>query len=930
MKTLRFALASLALATGLCAMADWNFRNHRYDSFQATPTEAGQIMFAGNSITNMHSWFEAFGSHQEVVGRGNSGGFAYEMLDYLECYIDSKPEKLLVMIGTNDVSSGQSAEITAKRIMAIVKRTRVESPETHVYIESILPRSNNAKPDYEACNTLVREAIEAMADPMVEFVNLSEAMAPLGQGNGTWSHDGLHPRPTGYATWCHQVQDIVGYPTVYPTSIPSQESCGLGGSPAARVEQFPYFPVESDDILFFGDEPVHGAEWHELLRSANVKDRGAYWGWAGMNLTQARNVVRSALKDQAQKPAKIFLFYGLGEKDKTKYTQVVEEAQKQAPESEIYLVSMPPCTDTNGNNNNISFNTTLQEIAREKGCTYVDIFTPLSEDMGRNIVSGVYMTGRGYVIMANVLAQHIGEGVNPVSLEESEAVYNRRATRKIIGDALTTFYVNTEFGSAPGQIKEQYRAEIEEFLPEFTELLNSENLTAADANAAVSEFNALVAEARADMNMPLMSNETETHWYTLRSQRGSRYLKAAGEGVYGNSSKPVETSYGDNVWKFMDRGDETFDIVNEDGQYVSPTAGHNTQLTISTTAPEKGWKLSYSNQPTSYVIYSGTTCQLNQTGNAEGDDYKVFNWYGSSCPNRDDEGCAYVIEEFNGRFVEPPVSLDGWYTVALTGYVGSRNDLQTPTQTAIDDETNWLLASETEYEQNLNGSHNFYHVQIAAADAEKPARGFFHASQNSATRVYLMSPSGHYVLSNGCSTRRETSISVSETNGHEFTLPLCIWANNNIGAPTCMLGKFSGNSSKFTFAEADLTGLNAYELEIVGANNASYVRDDVKVSLDIPENRGLAAVYNGGYFFVTAGTAVTPEMVSAPEHKGVSTPSITVADNKITVDYDNPESAIDEIAAPAASEAVYDLQGRRVVNPRSGNIYLTPSRKFRL
>ena len=157
MKTNRISALLAAVIIALTALADGPFREHRYDSFKATPTEPGQIIFAGNSITNMHSWFEAFGSHQEVIGRGNSGGFAYELLDNLESYIDSKPAKFFVMIGTNDISSGQSVDVTARRIQTIVRRVRLESPETYVYVQSILPRSSNPKPDYELCNTVMKQ-----------------------------------------------------------------------------------------------------------------------------------------------------------------------------------------------------------------------------------------------------------------------------------------------------------------------------------------------------------------------------------------------------------------------------------------------------------------------------------------------------------------------------------------------------------------------------------------------------------------------------------------------------------------------------------------------------------------------------------------------------------------------------------------------------
>ena len=90
--------------------ADLAFRQHRYSSLKATPADNIEVMFVGNSITNMHEWWEAFGSQQAIAGRGNSGGISQEVLDYLERYIDGKPKKLFMMIGTNYIGQQGSIE----------------------------------------------------------------------------------------------------------------------------------------------------------------------------------------------------------------------------------------------------------------------------------------------------------------------------------------------------------------------------------------------------------------------------------------------------------------------------------------------------------------------------------------------------------------------------------------------------------------------------------------------------------------------------------------------------------------------------------------------------------------------------------------------------------------------------------------------------
>lgn len=1149
------------ISFALCAMAAWSsavadgpFRAHRYDSFQATPTEPGQILFAGNSITNMHSWFEAFGSHQEVIGRGNSGGFAYELLDNLESYISAKPAKMFVMIGTNDVSSGVSAELTSRRIQAIITRVRLESPETELYIESILPRSNNPKVDYENCNTLTKNYIAQLNDPKVHFVNLSQVCAPL-NGNSTWTHDGLHPRPTGYAAWCHEIEGEVGYPTVYPATITTQESCGLSLSGAARVEQFPYFPVSEGDVLIFGDEQIHGGEWHELLRSNKIKDRGQGWGWGGMNLVQAKAVVASALKDQAVKPAKIFLSYGIGGTDATNYRAIVDEAKKQAPDAKIYLVSLTPSANTTTDAGRVSFNTTLQTIATEKGATYVDIYTPLKADLSKNIMHTNYVSGRGYVVMANKFAEYLTEeGVNPVSLDEYEAVYTNRARRNIIGKALTRVLVDVTYGTLPGQTNPEYKDQIEAKFNELVALVNKEGLTDAEANEGVAGLNDVINKA---FNMPAISNDTEEHWFTFASSRGNRYLSTSGTALIGAPNKPVRT-VGNDVWKLVDRGDNTYDLVNYLGEYVSPVAGYNSAMSVTEERPSTGWQISFSNNTSgTYVIYT-SNCQLNQTNRS---DLAVFNWYsqaeGRSTPDRDDQGCSYSIAPFEGQFIDPtaipttgwyviegaqglshlgaancivnadsefkqnntnfyalkfetkpadkaprayvhvtindnvwqftalngrgvkenctsdraslsadnpvvsatgndmeyaigkwstyvntagtfvgkssasnntyrftrvsdeelaaydawtvtinalngvelpndthvtldipenqgiatvynggtffltkgtalnadmfvvtptvnvkqevetptieidPVAktvyvnytsmLSGWYTVAMTAYDGTRADLKTPSEAAIAAGENYLTATDTEYHQVLGAAHNYYHVALAAANSERPACNFFRVVQPQSTVFNITSISGHHVLANGCASREANDITVSETSDNHFSMPLCLWPNNNVGYEGNLVGSFTGNTSTYEVQPVDMSLYDVYKLQILGEVSADAIADDVKVTLNSTDNLGLDAVYNGGVFFVNRDAVVTADNVVVTAHNNVDKPQVTVAPGVITVDYTKIESSICELGVPAASHngAAYDLTGRRVAKPANG-IFIIDGRKVRL
>lgn len=887
MKLNRLIAVALGLVAGIASWADQPFRDHRYDSFKVTPTESGQIVFAGNSITNMHSWFEAFGSHQEVIGRGNSGGFAYELLDNLESYIDGKPAKFFVMIGTNDVSSGQSAEITARRIETIVRRVRLESPETEVYVQSILPRSANAKPDYEQCNSMVSEWVAQLADPKVSFINLSEVCAPI-NGNGTWSHDGLHPRPIGYAAWTHAIESQVGYPSVYPATISSQNSCGLGGSSAARAEQFPYFPVMEGDVLFFGDEQVHGAEWHELFRSAKIKDRGMQWGWGGINLTQAKNVVRSALKDQAVKPAKIFLFYGIGGTDETNYRALVDEAKAQAPAAGIYLVSLSPSTNANTDADRVSFNSVMQTVAEEKGATYVDVYTPLKANISANIMNTNYISGRGYIVMANALAPYLAEeGVNPVTVEEADAVYARRNARKIIGDALTNAMM-LNYGSGLGQIDEANRAAVEALIPAVAEAVNDPELTAEKAQAAVADLNAAVAAAQQALNMPEASTEGHDVWYTLTSARGtvSTLTVSGGKLIGGNA--PGERSDGSNVWKFVAKDENSFYIINPNGEYLSPTAAHNSQLNAVTSAPSKGWQLGASDAASgAYVIYTNN-CQLNQTNQANA----VFNWYGTATPNRADQGCAYYISLYEGEIGEPePIVIPDPVVTLLNREFDGTAPFRVPDVLAAP-----VLASEANtcaIDVTISEPTTDFAVFAAATCTTAPDQ-FFTIGQISGGRVGV-----RYVGEQG--TEGWYTRAPSNTTTMKFVV---------VNDPEGGYNVYTDGANIMSFAPASLGAYGHKHFGNVADADAIYLGGFV--TSDEENKYPLNGTIRSARFW---NCALTPEQVAALEYDGLTESEV---------------DSITEIApAPSAADAIYDLQGRRVVAPSRG-LYIVNGQKVRL
>ncbi|MBO7068164.1 MAG: family 20 glycosylhydrolase [Bacteroidaceae bacterium] len=157
------------------------------------------------------------------------------------------------------------------------------------------------------------------------------------------------------------------------------------------------------------------------------------------------------------------------------------------------------------------------------------------------------------------------------------------------------------------------------------------------------------------INQPLASSLGEYHYYTLCTPlRGTRYATSTGVGGELGGGTTVTVA---SCWKFVSRGDGTFDILNAaDGSYILPNSNNNTVLKTQTEVPSVGWTIAKANE-TGYVIITSGSCQINQTNlssTALSGGYRIYNW--GEGTNTSDTGCKYVITEIDEADIPFPLS----------------------------------------------------------------------------------------------------------------------------------------------------------------------------------------------------------------------------------------------------------------------------------
>ncbi len=682
----------LTLTACLCVLGAWAdlpFRNHRYDSFKALQPAEGSILFIGNSITDMHCWPEVFktseGKYLPIVNRGNSGTYSTEQSDNLESYLANKPKKVFMMIGTNDIATSGGLNFSPEQVLAYVKsivaRIHARSPQTKVYLYSILNNKTNNR--VEATWLKANQLTKAYADATdkVTYIDLYDKLTNVANG-GQWSYDNLHLTAGAYQAWakeiCQYLQEDENYTvsTVYPdNTLEKQNNGGLGGANGMRATYFSMLPISENDVLVFGDEFIKNGEWQELLGNPNVKNRGTGWGYGGDIATTSKLVDATyANTGVEKKDAKaIFLYTGTGDANgttdletvKASYKALVDKIKQKSPTSVIYVMSLCPTNNAGNNTSRISvLNAYLKTL---EGVKFVDFYSTLLNGNVANtkyFYPSNYLGALGYVEMAQAMKEALSadfpQDTNTVIDDATaEARYAQAGLRNQLTQVIARGLIATR-GNAAGQYDEEKMKAFDAKMAEANALLERNDITQEQVTEFANALNTILNEA---LSMPTYSTEGNEVWYQLYTpNRDSKYMTStgAGAGVVGEDKH----NYATGMWKFVARQDGKVDIVNRaDKSYLAPTAAYNTQITTSATQPANGWTLSYANTPGLFIISSGTV-QLNQTTLSG---TPVYNWSnGQTGTDRADTGCQYQIELVEGEPDVMPEPDEQTLTLTLT------------------------------------------------------------------------------------------------------------------------------------------------------------------------------------------------------------------------------------------------------------------------
>ncbi len=177
--------------------------------FNSEPIQKHKVIFLGNSITEFGNWKQLL-HDSTIINRGIAADNTFGVLDRLEDVIVRQPSKLFIKIGINDISQNIPVDLIVKNILSIVRRVQSKSPETTIYIHSILPTNDNVQKEYPDAfnkngqvNMVNEQLIRNARENNFTYINLSDQLKDKdGKLDVKYAEpDGLHLNEIGYQVW---------------------------------------------------------------------------------------------------------------------------------------------------------------------------------------------------------------------------------------------------------------------------------------------------------------------------------------------------------------------------------------------------------------------------------------------------------------------------------------------------------------------------------------------------------------------------------------------------------------------------------------------------------------------------------------------------------------------------------------------------------
>lgn len=178
------------------------------DFYAHYPVHPGDIVFLGDSITDGACWDELFPG-LPVKHRGINADTISGVLKRMDPVLQGKPAAIFLLIGTNDlpwtvIHNRASILNTYEKIL---DACRIQSPETRVFVQSILPRHPRYSGAIHKINAQLSEIARRRGYTYIDL--FSQFADDRGGLRSDLTNDRLHLMAAGYDLWVQELRPYI-------------------------------------------------------------------------------------------------------------------------------------------------------------------------------------------------------------------------------------------------------------------------------------------------------------------------------------------------------------------------------------------------------------------------------------------------------------------------------------------------------------------------------------------------------------------------------------------------------------------------------------------------------------------------------------------------------------------------------------------------
>ena len=212
---------------------DWQkkFYKERIKEFKASPIGYNQIVLLGNSITeDAKGWNDSIGI-TNITNRGISGDITDGILERLDEIIYFKPLAIFLLVGINDIyamnlpEGKQTEKHIINNIIKILETVRKKSPQTKLYLQTILPTHRE---DIKDQIKRINRGIINKVQPEVTVIDLYSIFANENDlMTSEYTTDGVHLNSYGYGIWINHIRNHINKYSIKKEIVIDPDSISL-------------------------------------------------------------------------------------------------------------------------------------------------------------------------------------------------------------------------------------------------------------------------------------------------------------------------------------------------------------------------------------------------------------------------------------------------------------------------------------------------------------------------------------------------------------------------------------------------------------------------------------------------------------------------------------------------------------------------------